>query len=118
MFGSAARYRVYVCHGANCPARGAEAIMTELERLVIARGLTDEVVVRPGNCNKLCRLGPSMVVHPGAVRYGELTASALADIVEQHFIGGHPAQRSPPPALLMERFDAAFIPFRRKPIYR
>jgi (2Fe-2S) ferredoxin len=93
MLGGTARYRVYVCHGANCPQRGAAAIMAELERLLAARGLTDEVALRPGNCNKLCRLGPSMVVYPGPVRYGELTPAALAEIVEQHFIGGQPAAR-------------------------
>ena len=93
MIGSTARYRVYVCFGANCPQRGAREIYDELERLLTAHGLTDEVALRPGNCNKLCRIGPSMVVHPGAVRYGELTREALAEIVEQHFIGGQPAAR-------------------------
>lgn len=93
MFNSNARYRAYVCHGAHCPHRGAAAIAAELERLVAARGLGDDVVVRPGNCNKLCRLGPSMVVHPGAVRYGELTPAALAEIVEQHFRHDQPVAR-------------------------
>ena len=93
MFGSTARYRIYVCFGANCPQRGAQAIYDELERLIAARGLGDEVALRPGNCNKLCRLGPSMVVHPGAVRYGELTPAALAEIVDEHLIGGRPVER-------------------------
>ncbi len=93
MFGSNARYRVYVCSGANCPGRGAASIYAELERLLAERGLTDEVALRPGNCNKLCRIGPSMVVHPGAVRYGELTPAALAEIVEEHFVKGQPAER-------------------------
>jgi (2Fe-2S) ferredoxin len=94
MIGSTARFRVYVCFGANCPGRGAAAIYAELERLLAERDLTsDDVALRPGNCNKLCKLGPSMVVHPGAVRYGELTPAALAEIVEQHLIGGEPAAR-------------------------
>lgn len=87
------RYRAYVCHGAHCPRNGAAAIYTALERLVAEHGLTEDVAVRPGNCNKLCRIGPSMVVHPGAVRYGDLTPAALAEIVEAHFIGGQPAMR-------------------------
>lgn len=93
MLGSNARYRVYVCFGANCPRNGAAAIYAELERLLAERGLSDEVALRPGNCNKLCRIGPSMVVHPGAVRYGELTPAALAEIVEEHFVHDRPAQR-------------------------
>lgn len=87
------RYRAYVCFGANCPQRGARAIYDELERLLAARGLTDEVVLRPGNCNKLCRIGPSMSVYPGPVRYAELTPAALAEIVAGHFIGGQPVAR-------------------------
>ena len=90
---SNARYRAYVCHGAHCPKNGAAAIYSELERLLGERGLTDDVALRPGNCNKLCRIGPSMIVYPGPVRYGDLTPAALAEIVEQHFIGGEPAAR-------------------------
>ena len=93
MFGSTAKYRVYVCFGANCPQRGASVIYDELERLIAARGLSDEVALRPGNCNKLCKLGPSMIVHPGAVRYAELTPEALAEIVEQHLSGGESVER-------------------------
>ena len=90
---SSARYRVYVCHGAHCPRNGAASIYTELERLLEQRGLTDDVALRPGNCNKLCRIGPSMVVYPGPVRYGELTPTVLAEIVEQHFVQGQPVAR-------------------------
>ena len=93
MLNTTARYRVYVCHGAHCPGNGAAAIFAELERLLRARGLEDEVALRPGNCNKLCRIGPSMVVYPGPVRYGELTSAALAEIVEGHFVGGEPVAR-------------------------
>jgi (2Fe-2S) ferredoxin len=93
MFGSTARYRAYVCHGAHCPRNGAAAILAELERQVAAAGLSGEVAVRPGNCNKLCRVGPSMVVHPGAVRYGDLTPEALAEIVAGHLRDGQPVAR-------------------------
>jgi NADH-quinone oxidoreductase subunit F len=93
MLSKVARYRVYVCHGAHCPRNGAAAIYAELERLLAERGLAGEVALRPGNCNKLCRIGPSMIVHPGAVRYGELTPAALAEIVEEHLIGGRPVER-------------------------
>jgi (2Fe-2S) ferredoxin len=93
MFTTTARYRVYVCHGAHCPKNGAARIYAELERLLEERGLTDQVALRPGNCNKLCQIGPSMIVYPGPVRYGDLTPEALAEIVEQHFIGDQPAAR-------------------------
>jgi (2Fe-2S) ferredoxin len=90
---STARYRVYVCYGANCPRNGAAAIYTALERLLEERGLTGDVALRPGNCNKLCRIGPSMVVYPGPVRYGDLTPAALIEIVEEHFTHDRPATR-------------------------
>jgi (2Fe-2S) ferredoxin len=88
-----ARYRVYVCHGAHCPGNGAAAIYAELERLLRERGLSDAVALRPGNCNKLCRIGPSLIVYPGAVRYAALPLAALAEIVDQHLIGGQPVAR-------------------------
>jgi NADH-quinone oxidoreductase subunit F/NADP-reducing hydrogenase subunit HndC len=88
-----ADYRLYVCYGANCPQRGATAIHAELERLIAVHGLAERVLLRTGNCNRLCRLGPSLIVYPGAIRYGELTAAALAEIVAEHLIGGRPAAR-------------------------
>lgn len=93
MLGSTARYRVYVCHGAHCPTNGAAAIFSQLERLIEEHGLTTAVALRPGNCNKLCRIGPSLVVYPGPVRYGNLSPEALVEIVDQHLRQDQPVAR-------------------------
>ncbi|MEJ7655180.1 MAG: (2Fe-2S) ferredoxin domain-containing protein [Chloroflexia bacterium] len=85
--------RVAVCHGPHCSLRGSPALFDLLEREVAAQGLEDRVGVRPGACNNLCEIGPSMVVHPDKVWYAGLTPEAIIQIVRQHLAGGEPVKR-------------------------
>ena len=85
--------RVAICHGPHCSQRNSAALYDLLERELAAQGLEDEVGARPGACNKLCEIGPSMVVHPDKVWYARLTPDAVRQIVRQHLSGGPPVKR-------------------------
>ena len=52
----------------------------------------DRVLVAQTGCLYPCNLGPMMVVYPDGVWYGGLTADAIDQIVEEHFVGGQPVK--------------------------
>ena len=84
------RKRVAICRGPECSKRNSAALERVLEDELAAQGIQDEVGVRPGACNKLCEIGPSMVVHPDRIWYARLTPDAVREIVRRHLAGGEP----------------------------
>jgi (2Fe-2S) ferredoxin len=79
-----------------CGKRGGEALMTAVQRELIARGVTARVTAC--GCLGPCFDGPNAVIYPDAVWYGELAADdapALVDHLEHGTIYG--AKRLDPP---------------------
>lgn len=85
--------RVAICHGPHCSRNNSAALYELLEEEIAAQGLEDQVGARPGACNSLCEMGPSMVVHPDKVWYARLTPDAVREIVRQHLAGGPPVKQ-------------------------
>lgn len=91
---------IHVCHAGSCVARGAEAVLTEIEELV--SGVGGKCAVRPSGCLGYCDAAPNaVVIERGArgldpsnvhVRINSLEASAK--IVHQA-TGTRPALESP-----------------------
>lgn len=88
-----ARYRVHLCGGVNCTARGSGALLAPLREAIRRAGLEGEVEVLVTTCRDRCAYGPSMNVYPGPVFYNELTPEAVEEIVGEHFENGRPAAR-------------------------
>ena len=97
---------ILVCYAGTCRARGAEAVLTEIEELASAVGAV--CAVRPSGCLGYCSEAPNVVVqHRGAraaaatvhVRIRSLEASAK---VVEHASGKKPQLED---AGVRERFD-------------
>jgi NADP-reducing hydrogenase subunit HndC len=82
-----ARYRVYVCGGPHCGARGP-ALLAALEQAIAEQGLEDTASVLIGGCLSRCERGPNLIVHPGGVVYVGLDAAAAREIVAGHLAQG------------------------------
>lgn len=81
-------YRVHLCQGPHCSARGSGALLPQLEAAVARAGLADRVEVIGTTCRDRCDYGPSMNVYPGPTFYNLLDAEAIEAIVNGHLVGG------------------------------
>ncbi|MCC6315287.1 MAG: (2Fe-2S) ferredoxin domain-containing protein [Thermomicrobiales bacterium] len=88
-----AQWRVHLCTGPNCTARGSRELFPALEAALRRAGIAERVEVIACTCRDRCDYGPSMNVYPGPVFYNELTPAALDEIVERHLKGGDVVER-------------------------
>ncbi|MEO0311668.1 MAG: hypothetical protein RIQ89_1325 [Bacteroidota bacterium] len=68
--------------GEACGLSFVKALKKELKDL----GLNKEIRVQRAGCLDVCEHGPAAVVYPEGVFYGNLTASGVNKILEQHLI--------------------------------
>jgi (2Fe-2S) ferredoxin len=85
-------FRVHLCVGPNCTARGSRALLTVLETAVEQAGLRSKVEITAATCRNRCEIGPSLNVYPGPFFYREVTPEAIQRIVSEHLVGGQPVQ--------------------------
>lgn len=89
---------VFICNQArppghprgSCAEKGcgemAEAFYNQLQ----ARNLFDQVMVTATGCLGPCSYGPSVLVYPDGVMYGNVKTTDVSAIFDQHLIGGEP----------------------------
>lgn len=82
----------------SCGERGCmevfEAFINELQ----SRMCFDKVAITNSGCLGPCSTGPSVVVYPEGIMYGQLTKDDVATIFEEHLLGGKPVERLMVPA--------------------
>jgi (2Fe-2S) ferredoxin len=92
---------VFVCHNArpdgaprpSCTADGTSELHVRLQQLVKAAGLGTKVRINKSGCLDQCEHGPTVVVYPEAVWYGNVRPEDAEEIVEEHLVGGRPVER-------------------------
>ncbi len=90
--GSVAARHLFVCTNSRasgkpaCGRRGGDAVMTAVQRALIARGAT-EILVTACGCLGPCFDGPNAVVYPDGVWYGDLNPADAPALVEA-LLGG------------------------------
>ena len=72
----------------------ARSLKNELKR----RGIKD-VRANSAGCLDACADGPTVVVYPEGVWYGRVRLEDVAEIIDEHLVGGRPVER-----LLIPRF--------------
>ncbi|HEY7165831.1 MAG TPA: (2Fe-2S) ferredoxin domain-containing protein [Candidatus Binatia bacterium] len=75
-----------VCQNVDCKTRGAEQLLSELQKRVAAKGISD-VEVKPYMCFGACQEGPNIVLYPEKSWYAGVKTEDLDDIVA-HIAGG------------------------------
>lgn len=76
-----------------CAERGAEEVRETFKRLLKDRGISKRIRANAAGCLDQCARGVSVVVYPEQVWYGGVTPADVAEIVEQHLVGGVPVER-------------------------
>jgi (2Fe-2S) ferredoxin len=84
---------VFVCtHGEFCPFDGSGEIHRLLKEGVARSGLKVAIRVNRSGCFNQCGNGPMVVVYPENVWYGGVTPEKARRILEEHILGGRPAE--------------------------
>jgi (2Fe-2S) ferredoxin len=64
-----------------------------LQQQTKAANLAGRVRINKSGCLDQCEHGPTVVVYPEAVWYGNVTPADAAEIVEEHLVNGRPVER-------------------------
>ncbi|MGD0730026.1 MAG: ferredoxin [Terracidiphilus sp.] len=92
---------VFVCHNTrpadaprrSCTTDGKSELHTQLQQLSRAAGLAEKVRINKSGCLDQCEHGPTVVVYPDAVWYGNVKPEDAAEIVAEHLVAGRPVER-------------------------
>jgi (2Fe-2S) ferredoxin len=77
----------------DCASKGGEDVREEFKRQLHDRGLKGRMRANAAGCLDQCARGVTVVVYPEQVWYGGVRREDVAEIVEQHLIGGVPVDR-------------------------
>jgi len=92
---------VFVCHNVrpadaprpSCTTDGQSELHTRLKQLSREAGLDATVRINKSGCLDQCEHGPTVVVYPDAVWYGNVRPEDAEEIVTEHLVGGRPVAR-------------------------
>ena len=97
------KYHVFFClnqrePGADrpsCANCNAQAMQEYAKKRVKKLGLAGpgQVRINKAGCLDQCEHGPTVVVYPEAVWYGNVRPEDAAEIVNEHLVGGRPVER-------------------------
>lgn len=97
---------VFVCNQArpaghprsSCNEKGCQAVNDEIFRQWQERNLFGQVAVTASGCLGPCNIGPSVLIYPENVMYGNITVQDVTEIFEKHLIGNEVVERLKAPA--------------------
>ena len=93
------RKHVFICTNRKpdddgcCAARGSEEVLQKFRAEIAVRKLQGEIHVTPCGSLGTCGHGPNMVVHPDGTWYSGVTVNDIAEIIDQHLVGGKVVER-------------------------
>ncbi|MFN3976914.1 MAG: (2Fe-2S) ferredoxin domain-containing protein [Aquificaceae bacterium] len=78
----------------SCAEKGSREIYQAfMEKLQMDPELFMSVAITPTGCLGPCGLGPTLVVYPEGVWYGNVRVQDVEEIVQSHLKGGKPVER-------------------------
>jgi (2Fe-2S) ferredoxin len=76
-----------------CKNANSEDVLMEFKKQIAESGLKRVVRANKSGCLDQCSKGPVVVVYPDAVWYGAVNPEDVAEILEEHVLGGRPVVR-------------------------
>jgi (2Fe-2S) ferredoxin len=77
----------------SCAAKGSGDILQEFKQEFEKRQLWGRYAVAGSTCLGTCGTGPSVLVYPEGVMYGNVSKEDVAAIIEEHLLGDKPVER-------------------------
>ena len=77
----------------SCTERGAQDLVMEFGRLMEEREAWNRVAVTRTSCLGPCELGPTVLVYPDGVMYVGVKTEDVAEIFDEHLLGGRAVER-------------------------
>ncbi|MDJ0733696.1 MAG: (2Fe-2S) ferredoxin domain-containing protein [Nostocaceae cyanobacterium] len=69
--------KILVCQKSSCRKRGGKGLLSELEKTLCDRGLSEHVTIEGSGCLKRCNSAPNCVVKFGKKEYSKLHPEAV-----------------------------------------
>ncbi|MFP4521051.1 MAG: NADH-quinone oxidoreductase subunit NuoF [Fibrobacterota bacterium] len=79
-----------VCSGPRCMHNRSGEIKEAIETEARKAGIGDNVRIMLSGCLGMCQKGPIVIVNPDYVIYGNVKKEDVAEIVNEHLVGGKP----------------------------
>jgi (2Fe-2S) ferredoxin len=77
----------------SCAQKGGTEVLQSFWAELQRRNCFEQVAITYSGCLGPCDQGSNVVVYPEGVMYSNVTKDDVADIFEQHLIGGTPVRR-------------------------
>ena len=98
------RLHVFVCTGKSCSAVDSAEVKAAFERELLARNMLfgkekkgknpkGSVLVTECSSVGFCAIGAAVMVYPDGIWYGQVRASDVPELVEQHILNGRVVER-------------------------
>ncbi len=84
---------IFVCGGIGCRSMESEQLRKNLQRELIARGLSDEIQVVSTGCFGFCEKGPLVKISPDNTFYVQVSPDDAAEIIQEHIINKQKVER-------------------------
>lgn len=98
------RHHVFVCTGTSCSAVDSAAVKAAFEEELTSRNLLFGKPVKGKNprgsiilteCSSVgfCAIGAAVMIYPDGIWYGQVRATDVPEIIEEHLISGRVVER-------------------------
>lgn len=77
----------------SCGLEHGTELVNAFKKELADRGLQRDIRAQPSGCLDSCAFGPTVVVYPEGVYYGNVQVEDVADIVESHLVNNQPVER-------------------------
>lgn len=77
----------------SCGEERGLALVDAFKEGLKNRGLQVEIRAQKTGCLDVCAFGPSLVVYPEGVFYGNVQLSDVEEIIESHLVNDQPVER-------------------------
>ncbi len=95
------KHHIFVCTNkraedhprGSCDPKGCGDLHRDFKTKLAKRGIKSSVRANKAGCLDQCEHGPTVVVYPDEIWYGNVTSNDIEEIIESHILNGKPVER-------------------------